>query len=486
MSLTPSIKLAAFIAAQRFGLGPNSGGPNSGGPNSGFGSQSNASIRTTIESNPRSWLKAQLEQSPVLTPNIGTTPGFSSHNQLETSASIIKEIAQKRGKSDAAKKAIRTLAKEHYQKESVARLHQAVTSQNPFLERLVLFWSNHFTVSAYKKNVIRPIVGAYEREAIRPHVLGTFPEMLRAAIQHPAMLLYLDNASSIGPNSKAGKRRGKGLNENLAREILELHTLGVNGGYSQNDVIALAKIITGWTLHPARQGGGGYTFMDRLHEPGSHELLGKTYDQQGEAQGLAALDNLALHPATATFIATKLARHFIADEPDTDDIRILSKTYLATRGDLKALYNTLIDMEAPWRTPLNKIKTPYELLISSARLISVQSKDSIFSKFSFDDRTYRRLIKTLATFEQLPFSAPSPAGWPDRAADWISPKATLNRIEWCHAFAQSLRPQVNPLELARETIGAVAGPETLIWIERAPSPVEGLALLLASPEWQRR
>ncbi len=471
MSLSSAKETDAFVAAQRFGMGPS-------------GSRGKIGSMKAIVSDPHGWLEAQIKNPPVFTS--GLTSGLANQAQLESSTSIIKQVSGKRGDSEAAKKAIRSLAKKHYLNESVARLHQAVISEQPFFERLVLFWSNHFTVSANKKNVIRPIVGAYEREAIRPHVLGTFPEMLRAAVQHPAMLLYLDNASSIGPNSKAGKRRGKGLNENLAREIMELHTLGVNGGYTQDDVISLAKIITGWTLNPPRQGGGGYRFIDRLHEPGSHQLLGKTYGQRGEAQGLAALNDLALHPSTAKFIATKLARHFITDEPDKEDIRTLSKTYLASDGDLKAMYSTLITMEAPWRPPLSKVKSPYELMISSARLMTVQSGTSASSKFPFDDRAYRRLIKTLATFEQLPFSAPSPAGWSDRAADWISPKATLNRIEWCHAFAQALRPQLNPLELAREVIGAVSGPETLLWIERAPSPVEGLALLLASPEWQRR
>ncbi|MEH6631722.1 MAG: DUF1800 domain-containing protein [Halopseudomonas aestusnigri] len=467
MSLSSTKEISAFVAVQRYGMGPARSLGNNGS-------------MKPIMSDPRGWLESQIKTPPAF------TSGLSKQTRLESSTNIIKQVAGKRGDSEAAKKAVRSLAKKHYLNESVARFHQAVTSEQPLYERLVLFWSNHFTVSANKKNVIRPIVGAYEREAIRPHVLGTFPEMLRAAIQHPAMLLYLDNASSIGPNSQAGKRRGKGLNENLAREIMELHTLGVNGGYTQDDVIALAKIITGWTLTPRRQGGGGYSFIERLHEPGSHKLLGKNYSQLGESQGLAALDDLALHPSTAKFIATKLARHFIADEPAKEDIRTLSKTYLASNGDLKAMYRTLIRMEAPWRSPLSKVKSPYELLISSARLMAAQSNDITSSKFPFDDRAYRRLIKTLSTFEQLPFSAPSPAGWPDRAVDWISPKATLNRIEWCHAFAQALRPQVNPLELAREAIGAVSGPETLIWIERAPSPVEGLALLLASPEWQRR
>ncbi len=456
----------AFVAANRFGLGPNTLSK----------AVSSSGSMNKIKANPRDWLLSQ----------ISSTPTFQNEDKLEHSNTIIKQVLKLRGKTEEAKKAVRRVAMKNFKAETIARLHQAVISDQPLYERLVLFWSNHFTVSATKKNIIRPIVGAYEREAIRPHVLGTFPDMLRAAVQHPAMLLYLDNASSVGPNSPMGRRRDKGLNENLAREIMELHTLGVNGGgnggYTQDDVIGLAKIITGWTLKPRRKGGGGYSFVDRQHEPGSHRLLGKKYSQHGEAQGLAALDDLALHPSTAKFIATKLARHFIADDPDEKDIRTLSKTYLASDGDLKAIYKTLIEMDAPWRTPLSKIKTPYEMVISSARL----ARAELYPKAPFNERDYKRLIKSLSLLEQLPFSATSPAGWPDKAEDWISPKATLNRIEWCHAFAQILRPQNNPHEIAREIIGSVAGPETLIWIERAPSPVEGLALFLASPEWQRR
>ena len=209
----------------------------------------------------------------------------------------------------------------------------------------------------------------FEREAIRPNVLGKFSDMLLAVVAHPAMLNYLNNMTSFGPNSRMGKRRNRGLNENLAREILELHTLGVNGGYTQKDVIALAKIITGWTITPAKMGGGGFQYIDVIHEPGTHILLGKSYPQNGQQQGIDALRDLAHHPSTARFIATKLARHFIADNPPDSTIKHLEKVFKKTDGDLKAMAETLIELPEIEKYPLSKIKTPYELIISTMRLL---------------------------------------------------------------------------------------------------------------------
>jgi uncharacterized protein (DUF1800 family) len=204
-----------------------------------------------------------------------------------------------------------------YLEEAKARFEAAIGAEIGFVERLVWFWSNHFCVSA-DKGQVRPLAGAFEREAIRAHVLGKFGAMLLAVESHPAMLMYLDNTRSIGPNSVAGLRRGKGLNENLAREILELHTLGVRSGYSQTDVTNFASVITGWTVVSPRQDpshGGEFTFNPRMHEPGPQRILGRSYPDAGLEQGRAVLMDLTRHPSTAKHIATKLARHFIADEP---------------------------------------------------------------------------------------------------------------------------------------------------------------------------
>ena len=216
--------------------------------------------------------------------------------------------------------------------EAGARINAAHNADIGFVERLVWFWSNHFCVAGSY------MAGAYEREAIRPHVLGRFADMLQAAEGHPAMLDYLDNAGSIGPNSDEGIVRNRGLNENLAREILELHTLGVRTVYTQADVTTFAKVITGWTMLPTRDNpehGSEFNFNPRMHEPGEQTLIGKTYPGGGVQQGRSVLTDLARHPATAKHIATKLARHFIADEPPPALVDRLAFRFFESEGDLK-------------------------------------------------------------------------------------------------------------------------------------------------------
>jgi uncharacterized protein (DUF1800 family) len=222
--------------------------------------------------------------------------------------------------ANAAKQAPQPLniIQKTYRAEALARLQRAVIADCGFVERLVVFWSNHFCISANKGGLARMWAGSFEREAIRPHVLGRFSDMLKAVEQHPAMLFFLDNQQSLGPESRAGENRKRGLNENLAREIMELHTLGVGGGYSQDDVTSLARIITGWTF-AGRLGQlgtpGTFVFNANAHQPGAQRLLGKIYENNGVAQGEAALADIARHPSTAKFIATKFVRHFVADDP---------------------------------------------------------------------------------------------------------------------------------------------------------------------------
>ena len=230
------------------------------------------------------------------------------------------------------------------QHEATARIGAAVDAEVGFVERLVWFWSNHFCVSAEKVNAA---AGPYEREAIRPHVLGRFADMLEAVESHPAMLFYLDNVESMGPDSIAGINRDKGLNENLAREILELHTLGVRGGYSQEDVTSFAKVLTGWTWIPPAEPehGGDFVFARRLHEPGDQIVLGKRYSDGGAEQGRRVLADLARHPATAQHIAQKLACHFVADDPPPTLVAKLAKTFNDTDGDLKEVSKTLLNAE---------------------------------------------------------------------------------------------------------------------------------------------
>ena len=257
-----------------------------------------------------------------------------------------------------------------FRADAAARLQRACAAPIGFVERLVAFWSNHFCVSVAKSNVCRSVAGAFEREAIRPHVLGRFADMLRAVEQHPAMLNFLDNQQSIGPNSKAGHNRNAGLNENLAREILELHTMGVGSGYTQGDVTQLAYILTGWTF-AGREGKlgdpGTFVFNADAHEPTAATLLGRVYIEDGVAQGEAALADLARESATANHIATKFARHFVADAPDAGLVKRLAKVFRDTDGDLAALALALIDDPVAWSAPPTKIRNPWELTVASYR-----------------------------------------------------------------------------------------------------------------------
>ena len=299
--------------------------------------------------------------------------------------------------------------------------------------------------------------------------------MLLAATKHPAMILYLDNALSIGPNSRAGRHLDRGLNENLAREVLELHTLGVDGGYGQPDVLALAKLITGWSLaRPGRQPNPGeFHFHDRAHEPGAKVLLGNTYDQGGIDEGEAALLALARHPATARHIALKFARHFVADEPTKALVSDLAGIFTETDGDLLALAEAVIDRAEAWQAPHAKYKTPYEFALSVLRVTS------------FSDNA-KRLVGSFNELGQLPFRAPSPAGWPDVAAARAGPDAVVRRAEWSFAVVRRVAGGAKPLRLLDMTLGPLASARTREAIERAESSARGVALLFVSPEFQRR
>ncbi len=368
-----------------------------------------------------------------------------------------------------------------YVDEAVARMRGAVLSERSFLERLVHFWSNHFAVSVDKLAVLG-VAGSFEREAIRPHVMG----LLVAAEQHPAMLLYLDNYQSVGPNStlanyrsRQGQSQKVGINENLAREILELHTLGVDGGYSQADVTEFAKVITGWSIGGGEgrlRGGepGTFYFRETLHEPGARYLLGKRYADAGIEQGTAVLRDLAQSRATAHHVSTKLARHFVADDPPPAVTDSLSRVFLATDGDLPSIYRALIDLPETWTHPLTKFKTPSDYIFSSFRALELPVPDG---------------PKALAPFEvlgQRMFSPGSPAGWPDRSVDWDGSSSIMKRLEWADQVGQRAGSLINASERAPQALGVVATEQTRTAIGRAESAAQALTLLLVCPEFMRR
>ena len=364
-----------------------------------------------------------------------------------------------------------------YRAEALARLQRAVIADCGFTERLVAFWSNHFCISANKGELARMWAGSFEREAIRPHVLGRFGDMLKAVEQHPAMLFFLDNQQSLGPDSRAGQNRKRGLNENLAREIMELHTLGVGGGYSQDDVTSLARIITGWTF-AGRQGQlgtpGSFVFNANAHQPGPQLLLGKTYENNGVAQGEAALADIARHPSTAKFIATKFARHFVADDPPPALVTRLQNVFSKSDGDLKVLALALLDSDEAWQAPLTKLRSPYEFLVATGRLLARIPEDP------------GRYLGALNVLGQPLWSPAGPNGFADTNAAWAAPEGMKLRLDISAQLASRLADTIDPRDLLEMAAADAASSETRRTIERAESRQQALALLLMSPEFQRR
>jgi uncharacterized protein (DUF1800 family) len=364
-----------------------------------------------------------------------------------------------------------------YRAEALARLQRAVLADCGVTERLVAFWSNHFCISATKGPLDRIWAGAFEREAIRPHVQGRFLDMLKAVEQHPAMLFFLDNQQSLGPNSRAGLNRKRGLNENLAREIMELHTLGVGGGYTQADVTSFARIITGWTFVGPKGflgAPGSFVFNANAHEPGPQRLLGKVYPAGGIEQGEAALADIARHPSTAKFIATKFARHFVADDPPPALVARLQDTFTKTDGDLHALTLALIDSDEAWSTPLTKMRNPYDFLVATGRLLTHVPEDPA------------PYLNGLNLLGQPLWSPAGPNGFPDTSAAWAAPEGMKLRLDISAQLAARVGNNIDARNLIEVAFADAASPETRRAVERAESRPQALALLLMSPEFQRR
>ncbi len=363
-----------------------------------------------------------------------------------------------------------------FRNESLARMRRAIETRAGIVERLVAFWSNHFCISANKSGLTRALAGPFEREAIRPYVLGRFADMVMAVESHPAMLDYLDNVHSIGPDSEAGLRSKRGLNENLGREIMELHTLGV-GNYHQSDVTNLARILTGWTYVGAQAKNGvpgAFIFNAHAHEPGTEMLLGKAYAENGRAQGEAALADIARRPQTAHFIATKFARHFIADTPDVALVAQLANVFMATDGDLKALTLALINDPRAFTTPATKMRTPYEFLIAVNRAIGHVPDEP------------GQILGPLNAMGMPLWAPPGPNGFADTSAAWASPEGLKLRLDYASNIADHMRDPPNPSEVLDALCGPAGSAETRQTVARAASKRQGMALLFMSPEFQRR
>jgi uncharacterized protein (DUF1800 family) len=352
------------------------------------------------------------------------------------------------------------------------RIDASVHTEVGLAERLVWFWSNHFCIAAAGGP---ETAGAYEREGFRPHVLGRFADMLLAVEGHPAMLRYLNNASSIGPNSVAGLNRNKGLNENLGREILELHTLGVRTGYTQEDVIRFANVLTGWTIIPIAgdpEHGGEFVFNKRLHEPGPQTVFGKTYPDTGVEQGRALLTDLARHPATAEHVALKLARHFVSDEPPPALTERLAKSFRDTEGDLKELAKVLVSAPEAWDSVAAKLKRPAEWIVGSLRATGVVPQK------------IRQITQAQRLLGEPLWNPPAPKGFSDENGAWLD--GVAQRIDIASAFAQRLGAEIDMQAMVEASLGPRASAETRRAIAGAASRPEALVVLLMAPKFQRR
>jgi len=447
------MSLEGAIAAHRFGLGARPG------------------EIAAASASPKAWLLDQLDTAPPQPQALDGQP-FDTGGNL---AVALLQYGKMSSEQRLLAKPFKSYA-ELFTREMGARFALGFTTEKPFAESLVWFWSNHFAVSTQNPRVTS-LAGAFEREAIRPHVTGRFEDMLLAVVRHPAMLLYLDNAQSIGPDSAAGQHSGKGLNENLGRELMELHTLGVDGGYTQADVIALAKLLTGWSLDASTE-AGGYRFYPARHEPGTIVLRGKSYPP-GEEGGVAALTDLARDPATARNIARKFAAHFIADDPSAESIARLEKNFRGTGGDLSALAHTTVNDPAAWRREPGKVRSPVEYVTASMRVLG-------WPHGGDEDKQVRGIMAATRLMGEFPLAAPSPKGWPDRSDAWSGPDAVLNRIEWAHQLGDRLPANTDAMAIADSGLGPLLRHETRAAMRDASSPGEALALLIASPEFQRR
>lgn len=402
---------------------------------------------------PQAWLRSQLRRSAP-----------AADDDPTATAALEALRADRQQKPPPGKSRSRAL----FIRDARAALTTAITSADPFRERLVWFWTNHFTVSV-KRGVCAALIGPFVAEAIRPHVTGRFHDMLLAVMRHPAMLLYLDNATSIGPNSVAGRRTGRGLNENLARECLELHTVSPAAGYTQADVTGFARILTGWSID-LKQTPPGFKFRPLAHEPGPQTLMGRTFPE-GEEGGLAALAFLASHPATHRHLATQLARHFVADDPPRNAVRVVEATLRDTNGDLGAAAGALVAAPEAWQ-PATKLRSPVDFSVAVLRALDAGEAPP-------------QALGMMAMLGQPVWAAPQPDGWPDSATEWVSPEAMMRRIDVAYAIAGKADAR-DATALAEVILGPLLRPATLSAMSRAGSRREALALLFASPEFQRR
>ncbi len=424
--------------------------------------------------NPKQWIKNQLK--PIL---------FSQ--DLGDSNDILNQAAKYREQKVLEKKGMLPNKPEQMVTKNFARsalramaadtLKQSIHSSHSVSWRLLDFFSNHFSVSAQGR-LMAGLAPTLEREAIAPNLLGHFEDMLLAVSQHPAMIIYLNNEKSFGENSRIGQKRNKGLNENLAREILELHTLGVDGPYNQQDVIELAKGMTGWSIKKSiTESNNGFVFRKYGHEPGKRILLGKPYLQNGVEQGKQMLKDLATHPKTAEFLCQKIAHHFVSETPSTQLLASMQATWMQTRGNIQKVMNAMFEHDDAWLSTAQKFKTPREYVISTFRALSLP----LSSKRPKD----KTLLYTLINLGQQPFNAGSPAGYSDANDDWLSATGLMARIDWVNSLSKYVK-HINIESLIHTIFAGAINQNIYQTIMHAESRQMALIMLLMSPEFLRR
>ena len=431
---------------------------------------------------PQDWVLAQLTGPPPVLAGTAPTPqAIAAVYRAQITAIQSKDQSERQ---QAARQVAATSAAEVNN-----LLTTRVASTRPFAERWIAFWSNHLCVSSAAGLRVAILAGSYEREAIRLNAFGSFERLLLASARHPAMLAYLDNAQSVGPGSLVGRRgrRGNGpagLNENYARELLELHTLGVDGGYGQRDVEQLARILTGWTVQglggrlDRGSGAIGFQFVPAMHEPGRKEVLGVRYAEGGEDEGVRALRDLARHPATARFLATKIVRHFVADDPPPEIVAAVEATWRATEGDLRAVATTLVTHPAAWDPAHRKFRTPQDWLVAVLRATGAREANPAFGQ----------LLRQLG---HQPWAPSAPKGYGDLTREWADPDALMNRAELARSLADRLMRDrrartMDPAGLASTVALPSGDPLPGLLADRTIPVAERVALAVAGPAFQWR
>lgn len=445
-----------------------------------------------------------------------------------------------------ARRALQKKAEQSFQRDSLARVMQVVFSPYGFHERLAAFWFDHFSVNARKSLPMRVITPLYEIEAIRPHLAGPFRDLLQAAVLHPAMLIYLDQNRSAGPESAAAENQKRGLNENLGRELLELHTMGAGSGYTQTDVRSAALVLTGMTVDDRYE----MLFRPRMAEPGQIKVLGVSYGGRKRSADdcLGMLDDLAGRPETAQHICRKLAMHFIADDPPADVVKAMVNQWTASDGNLVKVYAAMLNHPRAWQEPGAKMKLPFDYVVSGLRSFGITRKNwrdrmspdgdsdllpfstppaeaqdmaekganvmagvapdadqMVLPKPSSDmkadpstdpspmqppknkpslDRTLT--LASLRRMGQPVWQPPSPAGFEEGVASWLSPSQMSERILWARKAATTLGGDMEPKKLLEVAMADMARDDTIRVVSQAPNRVSGLTLALSSPEFNRR